>query len=198
MLISDPAAQAMNPTQWLFELEGLALKDERHYEDVKTFFTVGRRSLIELLGLNIMPVEHEEIDASGAKVVRLKRPEEHEITPLSIFCGNEGVLSKVSELHEAYNKQKELDTKVDQGKIVEMTPEELDEFMREGSEEGDIAFLDDDPETLEKKLKWRSQENVDILKALVKPLEEKDKDLISDPSKVLLKAKKSKVRINGD
>jgi hypothetical protein len=194
ILIADPVAQNMNATQWLFELEGIALADERKYDDIHSLVKIGRRTLIDLLGLNIMPVSDDTIDNLGNVITTLRRPEDTEVTPLAILCGNETMLSKVYEMHEELAKQDEIEKKIDEGKIVEMTPEALDEFMQG---DGDIDFLDGDISLMEKKLKWRSQENRDILSAMVKPLESKD-DHLKTPVPVLIsKAKKSKVRLDG-
>jgi hypothetical protein len=50
-----------------------------------------------------------------------------------------------------------------------MTPEELDAFMNDGVDEGDMVFLEDAVD-LEKKMIWQSEEIQKINRALVKPM----------------------------
>jgi hypothetical protein len=180
ILISDPAAQRMNSTQWNFELLGLVERDKRKYEDISSIMKVSRNSLIDMLGLNTIPVEESLVDEEGNTYTRLRKPDENEITPLAFLCGNDAVLSKVAESHAELQKQEELEEKEESGKIVMMTPEELDEFMQD-----DDLIFPDDPEELEKKLKWESFENKEILKHMVKPMNQKD-DILneSNPSVV--------------
>lgn len=180
ILISDPAAQRMNSTQWNFELLGLVERDKRKYEDISSIMKVSRSSLIDMLGLNTIPVEDTFTDEEGNTFTKLRKPEDNEITPLAFLCGNDSVLSKVAESHAELQKQEELEEKEESGKLVMLSPEELDEFF----EEDDLIFPDD-PAELEKKLKWESLENKEILKHLVKPMSQKD-DILneSNPSVV--------------
>ena len=112
---------------------------------------------------------------SAILLILLRRPEENEFLPLSILCGNEGVISDIQKKYEEMSNQEELDSKVESGDIVEMSPDELDNFFKEDSA-GDILFVED-PNELEKKLKWESADTKQALESLVKPIEEKDKHL---------------------
>lgn len=185
MLWSDPRVKEMTPTQWLIEMESLARLDERKYEDIASLFKVARNNIIDLLGLNLMPVEDSVTDDQGNEVFMLRRPEDHEIIPLAIMCGNESMLQEISKKNDEYHKQEELEKKIEEGSVKVMNPEDLDSFM----DDGDISFPDD-PKQLEKMLKWNSDDTKMALKHLVQPIEKKDEHL-----KVVPVKKASRVRI---
>jgi len=171
LLWSDPNIKKMNPTQWLMELESIAVLDERKYDDISALFKVARRNIIDLLGLNLMPVEHTIESDSGEQLVMLRRPEDHEVIPLAILCGNEAILKEISDKNSEMVEQENIDQKEREGTVKVMTPEELDEFIQ-----GDLEFPSD-PEQLEKVLKWKSEENQMMLKSMVQPLSKKDDHL---------------------
>lgn len=199
VLVSDPSFKNMNPTQWLFELESLNTVADRRYEDIATLLNLGRKSAIELLGLNIMPVEEDVPieegggpDGEGGVITRLRPANEHEIVPLVAYVGQAEMLSTIAEKYQEMHLQDELDQKEEEGRIVRLDPDELDEFI-----DGDIAFPDD-PEELKKYLIWNSEETKATLNQLVKPLSEKDIDLISEASQsttIISKKKKAKVSL---
>lgn len=170
--MSDPAVQRMTETQWTFELVGLVERDKRRYDDISSIMKTSRSSLIDILGLNLMPVEEDFVDEEGQVYKKLRKPSDDEVMPLSLMCGNETVLSEISKLHKELKSQEELDDKLKRGEAVQMTPEELDSFM----DDGDIVFPDN-PADLERHLKWNSEENKQILSGMVLPLEEKDRTL---------------------
>ena len=193
----------MNSTQWLFELESLNSLETRKYDDVASLIKLIRKSAVDLLGLNLMPVSEElpleeggGPDGAGGMIVRLRPPEEHEITPLSLLCGNEVVLSEVYRLNTQMYDQQDLDLKEDTGQLVVLSPDQIDKFF-----DGDIMF-EDDPEMMRKNLIWNSDETQMTLDQMVKPMSEKDEDLkksISPEIKPNLykskREKKAKVRL---
>jgi hypothetical protein len=186
--MTDPSVAKMTPTQWLFELESLAVLDERRYTDIADLFKLGRDSLIDLLGLNIMPIETMEHDEDGTEYSVLRRPKEHEILPLSLLCGSESIISEVLEKNKQYLEQEELNSSISKANVPDV--EELEEFF--GTED-DLEFPDD-PVALEKMLKWNSESTKATLKSMVEPMESKDDELFGKVEKT---KPKSKVRIDG-
>lgn len=196
----------MNSTQWLFELEGLTRKDEMKYEDIEGLFKISRKVLIDLLGLNIIPIESERVDEQGVAVRDVRPPLDHEFTPLSVMTAREDILNRVKDLYDEMKAQEEaletaetedegltledLEKKRDLllGRHSENTSESVDD--KEFDEEGDIVFPEE-PMDFEKQLKWMSAKNA--IKGMIKPLSEKDKELETVPERP-----KSKVRIISD
>ena len=177
----------MNDTQWLFELEGLYAKEEDRYEELRAISKFIKQSVVEMLGLNLMPIEEEipfeerDPELEGAiggdsAIRRLRAPNENEIIPLSILMGREEIIAEIIKRQQELHTQEELDSKLEKGDLVQMTPDELEEFMFEDRDDGDIAFLDD-PELFEKRARWNSEEMQRMNSLLVKPMEDKDKDV---------------------
>lgn len=177
----------MNDTQWLFELESLYAKEEQRYEEIQVLADTARKGLVHMLGLNLMPVaeeipfEERDIEYAGSvgedKIfTRLRQPEDHEFIPLSILMGREEIIAEIIKRQQELFDQEELVKKEEAGEVPQMTPEELDAFMNEDLD-GDMMFLDN-PVDLEKKMIWESEEMQKLNAALVKPMTEKDKDLI--------------------
>lgn len=181
-MLADPTAQAMNHTQWMYELQGLAQQDERNYKDTEILIKIARNTAIDLLGLNMMPVEEITTDkATGEEIVRLRQPKESEIIPLSVLTGNEGMVSEILKKHQEIREQEDLDTK-----LLEETSsgsggptlEDLEEL--EQAYEDDLEFIENDP------LAWASAQDRYTIEQMVKPLED------SEGKKPV---KKSKVRL---
>ena len=189
--MSDPLVAKMTPTQWVFELEGLASLDERKYQDIEALVKIGRSSFIDLMGLNLMPVEDTHEDEFGNEITTLRRPKDTEVMPLALLCGNEAMLSEVTKKNQELQQQEELESKLEGGVIVERTPEELDEFI----DDGDVDFPDD-PEQMEKFLQWKSPETQSVLKSMVKPLDEKDAHLNTTARAIGPPRKKSRVKVD--
>jgi len=176
----------MNDTQWLFELESMYAREEQRYEEMKVLFKLVKQSLVELLGLNLMPVEDEipvegqlNTSALGDEKVfrRLRQPKENEILPLSILLGNPEIVAEIVKRQQELHTQQDIEERQSKGEVVQMTPDELDGFMKEGLAEGDIEFLDDIDQIKQSALvdspefKWMHE-------MFVKPLSEKDEDPI--------------------
>ena len=178
----------MNDTQWLFELESLYAKEEQRYEEIQVLTDVARKGLVSILGLNLMPIEEEvpvedrDIEYVGAigedKVfTKLRQPKDHEFLPLSILMGREEIIAEIVKRQQELQDQDELDAKEESGESVHMTPDELDDFMNDGLDDGDMVFLDSAVD-LEKKMLWESEETQKINRALVLPMSAKDNDLL--------------------
>lgn len=138
-------------------------EDERKYEELRTITTVVKKSVINMLGLNLMPMEDEETGL-------LRLPEDHESLPLIYGLGSPETVSAILKKREEYFIQEQTRLQVDSGEmpvaaghepVQELTPEELDEFMK-----GDIDF-ENDPDELKESLAWGSQETQQFLESLV-------------------------------
>lgn len=151
----------MTDTAWSFEYETLVLREERRVEEVGTLFKAVRKELMNLLGLNLMPMEDED--------GKLRRPTEYEYIPLAVMTAREGFveafLQRNEELSQMEEVEKDLEKEEQTGKSDVLTPEELDDFMHE-----DITFLDD-PEELQRQAVLASPGTKWINKNIVKPLE---------------------------
>jgi len=156
----------MNDTRWAFEYETLRLKETRRSEEVGTIFKAGRRELINLLGLNMMPLEDPETHL-------LRRPGENDYIPLAVMTAREGMveafIQKNEELMQQEQAAKDLELEETTGKAEMMSSEELDDFMKE-----DIVFLDD-PEELKKRAVMASPETKWLTNNVVKTLEDEKK-----------------------
>lgn len=180
--MSDPAIKAMNDTQWLFELEGLALKTERKYDDIASFTKLTRQGLVDLLGLNVMPVPEEipleeggGLDEEGKPITRLRRSSDGEIVPLAMLIADPEVINEIAKQNQELATQNMLDEKEEAGEIVHRTPEELDEYM-----DSDIEFIDD-PDMFRKKMIWESPETKATLESMVKPLLKEEPEEVAKP-----------------
>jgi hypothetical protein len=156
----------MNETKWMFEYEVLRMKEERRVEEVGTLFKAFRKELINLLGLNLMPMEDPETHL-------LKRPGENEYVPLAVMTSREGFVEafvqRNDELRQQEEAAKDLETEASSGKTEMMDEEELEKFLEE-----DIVFLDD-PVELQKYAVRSSPETQWINENIVKPLESEAK-----------------------
>ncbi len=168
-MISDPIVSNMNETKWLFEYEILRMKEERRAEEVGTMFKAIRKELLNILGLNLMPMEDAETGL-------LRRPDENEYIPLAVMTAREGFIEAFVQRNDDLKQQeeaaKELEKEEVLGKSDAMSEEELDDFMHE-----DITFLDD-PEELQKYAVRCSPESQWINNNVIKPLAEEKKVIL--------------------
>lgn len=191
MCLGDPRLKGMNDTQWVFELEAMNLQDKERYDDIRMLSEITKKQIISMLGLNLLPVEDE-------KTGLLRQPEEHECLPLAIMLGRDDILAAIKERQEQYHTQEEVreqleasdalrgpSEKPDTG-VVEMTPEELDEFMQD---EGDVEF-ENAPEDLLKSMKWGGRGTQMLLENLVLSKDDLGDDPLVDlPARTLGKAR---------
>ena len=179
MSLGDPRLKGMNDTQWLFELEAMNLQDKERYDDLKLMSEVVKKQVISMLGLNLLPVEDEETGL-------LRQPKEHECLPLALLMGREEVVMAIKERQEAFRVQEEVRSQLQESGeslgssesenksgVVEMSPEELEEFMKD---EGDAEF-ENAPEEVYKALNWGGKGTQFFLENLVLAKE----DLGDDP-----------------
>jgi len=179
ILISDPSVKEMNATQWLFELESLYNREETKYKEYTAIGDLVRKSFIHMLGLNLFPIEEQVgVDAMGDPIVRYRKPEDHEILPLTMYVGREEMIKEVLERNEALYHQDEYEAAEEAGEVKHMTPEELDAFMQD---EDDLVF--DDPEEMRKYNIWNSEGTKRALHSLV---EIRDKYPDEDPANELI------------
>jgi hypothetical protein len=171
----------MNETKWMFEYEVLRMKEERRAEEVGTMFKAIRKELLNILGLNLMPME----DENGL----LRRPDENEYIPLAVMTAREGFIEAFVQRNDDLKQQeeaaKDLEKEETLGMSDAMSEEELDEFMKD-----DIVFLDD-PEELQKYAVRSSPETKWINSNVIKPLEEEKKVILEKeevPMKISIKA----------
>lgn len=140
----------MNPTQWVFEAESLAIAEEDRVEEMRSILDIFKGTLIRLLGLNVMPVE----DINGG----LRAPEEGEIIPLSIWTASEGLLKEALERNKDLTEQAKIEEELGSANssLDEMSIDELDALM---DDMGDIVFDDEGGnDRLLKSLAWESDE----------------------------------------
>jgi hypothetical protein len=156
----------MNETKWMFEYEVLRLKEERRAEEVGTMFKAIRKELLNILGLNLMPMEDAETGL-------LRRPNEFEYIPLAVMTAREGFIEafvqRTDDLKQQEEAAKDLENEEVLGKSEAMSEEELDDFMKD-----DIVFLDD-PVELQKYAVRSAPETKWINDNVVKPLVEEAK-----------------------
>lgn len=164
ILICDTVLDNMNETRWLFEVESLRSFKERSDQEKLDAIQYIKKSVINILGLNLMPIQDE-------KTGLLRRPEDDEIYPLVAAMGREDFIKALAERYEEMTIQEdvkeELDTEMTG--LDKMDVDELDEFI------GDIEFVDD-PEASRKKSVWHSETTQNYIKSNVLPLEEKIDD----------------------
>ncbi len=123
----------MNETQWLFELETFVINEEQRYEDVSLMAKAAKRAAIQLLGLNILPVEDKDTG-------RLRPREDHEVIPLLAAICREDIAMEVKNRIEDMQAQDLVQSDLEReqrGEAQPMTAEEMDAFMN-----SDIDFTD--------------------------------------------------------
>lgn len=191
MCLGDPRLKGMNDTQWVFELEAMNLQDKEKYDDLRMLSDITKKQIISMLGLNLLPVEDE-------KTGLLRQPEEHECLPLAIMIGRDDILAAIKERQEQYGTQEEVraqlessDALMGSGKaedtgVVEMSPDELEEFMKD---EGDVEF-ENAPEDLRKAMKWGGRDTQMLLENLVLSKDDLGDDPLEDlPARTLGRAR---------
>jgi len=158
----------MNDTQWVFELESMNLEDEEKLKQMSELTEIIRESVANMLGLNLLPVEDVETGL-------LRKPVQDEYVPLALALGRADYVKMVMEKREEFAMQEQERFKLmDEGllspgapskadDIVERTPEELEEFMKD---EGDIDF-ENTPEEMQKLMDWGSKETQAYLENIV-------------------------------
>lgn len=123
----------MNETQWLFELETFVINEEQRYNDVSLMAKAAKKAAIQLLGLDILPVEDKETG--------LLRPrEDHEVIPLLAAICREDIALEVKNRIEDMQAQNQVKADLERekkGETTTMTADELDVFMN-----SDIDFTD--------------------------------------------------------
>lgn len=181
-LINDPVVQSMNDLQWLFEFESYAQERTEKYEDIKTIMLSLKKMIINLLGLNIMPLEEED----GG---RLRLPTDDEIMPFSLIAGNEGFVTTVGDRWKDYKAQQENDkAEIEQSVAVYDTIEEYEATLPDR----EVVFPDD-PEEFRKFMLWNSPETKRVMETWVKPLEKEPENEVKSNVSRLPKRRSVKV-----
>lgn len=178
----------MTETAWVFEYETLKIKEEKKADELGVIFKAVRQELINILGLNLMPMEDED--------GKLRRAKENEYIPMSIMTAREGFveafIQRNEELTNVEKAEQQLEEEEKTGKSEMMSEDELDDFLQE-----DITFLDD-PEELAKYAVRTSPDTQWINNNIVVPLEteaeiKKSKEEV--PMKVSIKSESVNERI---
>lgn len=142
----------MNETKWVFELESMKAADEDRFEEIKDIFEAFRRSLISILGLNVMPTTDQETGI-------LSPPAADEFIPMSLVVGRrEWVMSLSEKLDEMMSQNKHASDINSPPSGMINTLEELEELERMEAEDGDVQFVNN-KEDLKKFLVWNSPES---------------------------------------
>lgn len=188
--MGDPRLKGMNDTQWVFELEAMNLQDVERLDDLRVLSKIVRHQVVTMLGLNILPVEDEETHL-------LREPEDSECLPLVAFIGREDILTAIKQKRDEYENQQVVQAqlrasdplrgpgkKVDTG-VVEMSPEELEQFM---NDEGDIEF-ENAPEDLLKAMRWGDKGSQMLLENLVLSKEDLGDDPFASKARTIGKAR---------
>ena len=158
-MLGDPRLDNMNDTRWVHEIESLNIAEEERIEEVSTIARMVRQSLINLFGLNILPLEDPETN-------KLVRMEEGEYVPLVVFTGKEELLKLVAERNQDLQNQEQVEQELEleeSGEADPMTLEEMEDFM----DDGDVVF----DENWEKAAMWKAPETQKFLENNVLPLE---------------------------
>jgi hypothetical protein len=133
-MVNDSQVSEMNETQWVFELETLNLSEERRYDDLALMAKAAKSTAIQLLGLNILPVEDEETGL-------LRMREYHEVVPLLAAVCREEIAKEIKDRIEDMAAQDLAQAEIEQeaaGGPAVMTADAMDDFM-----DSDIEFMDD-------------------------------------------------------
>ncbi|MDC1300029.1 hypothetical protein N8Z24_00825 [bacterium] len=210
----------MNDTQWLFEAESLCKAKERSNEEKMLIARLVKSGLINLLGLNLMPVTEDlspeeqaifdKFGGSPEEGYRLRKAGEDEFIPFVLLAGREEVISEIIKKNKELIDQEKADEVKTSGN--EMTPEELDALMAEDAKkfaektlesEEDVPEFITDPKDLEKFMKWKTTPGVDeTMNELVEPLTDNselfdDESIFAKSDRVKRRNKKAKVILKG-
>ncbi len=131
-MINDSQLDRMNDTQWLFEIEALNIEEERKYEDMALVAQAAKKSVINMLGLNLLPTKDDDTGL-------LRMREDHEIVPLVMATCREDFAKDVVEKFQDMQSQELALNQVEeeQKSGEEQTAEEFDDFMN-----ADLEFID--------------------------------------------------------
>jgi len=190
----------MNDTQWLFEYEGLRYAEERKLEEYKAISQYIKKGVISMLGLDLFPIEENiGVDPAGEPITRYRRPEDHEIMPLSVYIGREEIMAEVAKRHQELALQEDAESGEVKEEFVDsdMTPDELDDLFGDSGGESDISFPTD-PEEIRKHRLWNSATTQATLKSMFIDKKESDKELEEEfaPSEIRGEKKKARVTID--
>lgn len=141
------------------------LEDERKFEQMRTVTTMVKDGVINLFGLNAMPVEDEETGL-------LRQMESGEFIPLSLMMGRDDAIAMIMEKQQEYIDQEReraalmsegIQTGVPREDMAnEMTPDELDEFMNVNEPQ-----FENTPEEIRQMMSWGGNETQFYLENLV-------------------------------
>lgn len=145
------------------------MTEEQRYEDLALMAKAAKKAAIQLLGLNILPVEDAE---TGLLRVR----EDHEVIPLLAAICREDIAMEIKKRIEDLSAQElakqELESE-DRGEVVIPTAEDLDNFMN-----SDIEFMDD--AEIHRRSVVNSPEYEYISKSVVQTLSADDRQKFTD------------------
>lgn len=165
MLITDPKILELNETQLFFEAESIYIEAEQKYDDMALVARAAKKAVINLLGLNIMPVEDS---VTGL----LRMPEDHEVIPLIAAIGHEGILKEVQQRFEDMQAQDLALDQLDKEKELgeEAATDDFLEFM-----DSDLDFIGGDAE-VNRLAVVNSPEYNYISKNIVRKMGDKEKE----------------------
>jgi hypothetical protein len=172
VLISDPNVRMMNSTQWTFEYLSHIEEQDRRYEEITALSEMISSAIINLLGLNIAPIEEEDPE-TGVK--RLRPPEKHEFTPLAALLAPEEIRQGIIKKHDELALQQSVDAELEAEESIP-TAEDIDASL------GDIDFLED-TETLLKKAAWDSPQAKEMRELFIENAEDQPsiEELLQEP-----------------
>lgn len=123
----------MNETQWMYEHEVLSIEEEHKYEDMALVANAAKKAVINMLGLNLVPIKDEDTGL-------LRMREDHEIVPLMMFICREDMAMEIKEKYEDMEAQELALAQVEDElkNDSEVTADSFDDFM-----DSDLEFIDD-------------------------------------------------------
>lgn len=146
----------MNSTQWAFEYLSYNEEQDQRYDEIETVAQLFKTAAINLLGLNVAPIE-EDAPETGTK--RLRIPDEHEFTPLSVLLASPEMLAGIMQKHDEFQVQETTDVALENEEKIP-TAEDMDKEL------GDLEFMED-AETLLKKAAWESPQAKELRKLFI-------------------------------
>ena len=182
LLISSSEVRSLNSVQLDFEYEGYIKASETRVEDRIETYKLVKSTLIQLLGLNLMPVLD---DQTG----RLRLPDDGEIMPLSMIIANDAMLKEMTEKLQQYSEEQKVleeggsDEGVSIGAMYEgTTPEDFEQLV------GDIDFESLNPD-------WDSDEAKATREAAITlvDFEDMDSGLMVEPECEAVLSSRSRV-----
>lgn len=162
----------MNDTQWVFELEAMNQAEQEKISQYRSVAEIFKKQVIHMLGLDLCPVEDPDTNL-------LRMPDVDECIPLAAIIGRDDVLKMIEDRMGEYLNQEHTRNQLESGDpnglgpirsdgvpadiAVELTPEELEEFM---SDPGDVDF-ENSHEEVAKALNWASPLDRSVLETVV-------------------------------